>query len=182
VALTATLYSFEIDLAHVDRGVYESLAFRVARHPSESPEFLLARVLAYCCDYTEGIQFSPGGLSDPDEPALAVRDSTGRLQVWIDVGVPDAARLHKAAKAAPRVVVYTHKEPARLVRLLAGERIHRSQALEIYAIDRDLLAGWVSRLTRRMTCGLTITDGQIYLTLGETTLTGTIETVSVAPR
>jgi len=182
VALTATLYSFEIELAHVDRGIYESLAFRVAQHPSESPEFLLARVLAYCLEYTEGIQFSAKGLSDPDEPPLAVRDPTGALRVWIDIGVPEAARLHKAAKAAPRVVVYTHKEPARLVRLLAGERIHRSDALEIYGIDREFLAGWVSCLTRRMTCALTVSDGQLYLTIGETTLTGVIEAVATAPR
>jgi uncharacterized protein YaeQ len=177
VALTATLYAFEIELAHVDRGVYESLAFRVAQHPSESPDFLLARVLAYCLEYTEGIQFSPQGLSDPNEPALAVRDATGTLRVWIDVGLPEAARLHKAAKAAPRVVVYTHKEPGRLVRLLAGERMHRADALEIYAVDRDLLAGWVSRLTRRMAVALTVSDGQLYLTIGEATLTGTIEPV-----
>lgn len=182
VALTATLYSFEIDLAHVDRGIYESLAFRVAQHPSESPDFLLARVLAYCCEYTEGIQFSAGGLSDPDEPALAVRDPTGALRVWIEVGVPDAARLHKAAKAAPRVVVYTHKEPARLVRLLAGKRMHRGEALEIYGIDRDLLAGWVSRLTRRMTCTLTVSDGQLYLTIGDANLTGVMEKIALAPR
>jgi uncharacterized protein YaeQ len=182
VALTATVYAFEIELAHVDRGVYESLAFRVAQHPSESPDFLLARVLAFCLEYTAGIRFSPGGLSDPDEPALAVRDPTGTLLVWIEIGVPDAARLHKAAKAAPRVVVYTHKEPGRLVRLLAGERMHRAGALEIYAIDRDLLAGWASRLARRMVCALTVSDGHLYLTIGETTLTGAIQRIALAPR
>ncbi len=180
VALTATLYSFDIDLAHVDRGVYEALTFRVAQHPSESPDFLLARVLAYCLEYTEGIQFSPGGLSDPDEPALSVRDATGALRVWIEIGLPEAPRLHKAAKAAPRVVVYTHKDPARLVRQLEGERMHREEALEIYAIDRELLAAWSARLTRRMVCGLTVSDGRIYLTVGEESLTGAIDVVSRA--
>ena len=87
VAQTATLYSFEIELANVDRGVYATLAFRIAQHPSEAPDSLVARVLAYCCEYTDGIQFSPGGLSDPDEPPLSVRDATGRLLVWIDIGV-----------------------------------------------------------------------------------------------
>jgi uncharacterized protein YaeQ len=180
VALTATLYSFDIDLAHVDRGVYEALTFRVAQHPSESPDFLLARVLAYCLEYTEGIQFSPGGLSDPDEPALSIRDATGALRVWIEIGLPEASRLHKAAKAAPRVVVYTHKDPARLVRQLEGERMHREEALEIYAIDRELLGAWSARLTRRMVCGLTVSDGRIYLTVGEESLTGAIDVVSRA--
>jgi uncharacterized protein YaeQ len=181
VALTATLYSFDIELAHVDRGVYETLAFRVARHPSESEDFLLARVLAFCLEYTDGIQFSPQGLSAPDEPALAVRDPSGMLRVWIDIGVPDAARLHKAAKAAPRVVVYTHKDPTRLVRLLEGERIHRAEALELYAIDREWLAAWVTHLARRMVVSLTITDGQLLLTMGETLLSGVIEPI-VLPR
>lgn len=182
MALNATLYAFEIELAHVDRGVYETLALRVAQHPSESEDYLLARVLAYCLEYTEGIQFSPRGLSDPDEPALTVRDASGALRVWIEIGLPDAARLHKAAKMAPRVVVYTHKEPARIVRLLAGERIHRGEALEIYGIDRELLAAWASRLTRRVSCGLTVSDGQLILTVGDATLVGTIEAVTLAPR
>jgi uncharacterized protein YaeQ len=181
VALTATLYAFTIELAHVDRGVYETLSFRVAQHPSETPDFLLARVLAYCLEYAEGIQFSAGGLSDPDQPPIAVRDPTGRLQVWIDIGVPDAARLHKAAKTAPRVVVYTHKDPNRLLRLLEGERIHRADALDLYAIDRTFIAAWTERLTRRMALALTVTAGHLYLTIDDVSLTGAIERI-VLPR
>ena len=112
MALTATLYNFEIDLSDVDRNVYEKLALKVARHPSESEAYLVARVLAYCLEYTEGIAFSPGGLSSPDEPPIAVRDLTGALRAWIEIGAPDAARLHKASKAAPRVALYTHRDPA----------------------------------------------------------------------
>jgi uncharacterized protein YaeQ len=179
VAQTATLYSFEIELAHVDRGIYETLSFRIAQHPSETSDSLVARVLAYCLEYTGGIQFSAQGLSGPEEPALAVRDPTGTLVVWIDIGVPDAARLHKAAKAASRVVVYTHKDPGRLVRLLEGERIHRADALELYAIDRPLIAAWVSRLTRRMTISLTVNDGQIYVTIGDATISGTVEKIAL---
>jgi uncharacterized protein YaeQ len=179
VALTATLYSFDIELAHVDRGVYETLSFRVAQHPSEAPDFLLARVLAYCVEYTDGIRFSAQGLSGPDEPAVSVRDAAGSLLVWIDVGLPDATRLHKAAKAAPRVVVYTHKDPDRLVRLLEGERIHRAAAIELYAIDRALIAAWAPLLTRRMALSMMVTDGHVYLTVGETTLSGAIEVLAV---
>jgi uncharacterized protein YaeQ len=68
--------------SHVDRGVYETLELRLARHPSESPEYLVTRLLAYCLEYTEGIAFSKG-LSDPDEPAIVVRDLTGALRAWI---------------------------------------------------------------------------------------------------
>src|SRR5687768_11659215 len=99
MALTATIYNLEIDLADADRRVYESLAMRVARHPSESEEYLVTRILAYALEFCEGIAFS-SGLSDPDEPAISVRDLTGTIQSWIDIGIPDAARLHKASKVA----------------------------------------------------------------------------------
>src|SRR5262245_47625382 len=102
LALTATIYKFDIDLADADRHVYEALAIQVAQHPSESEEHLVARVLAYALEFTEGIAFSRGGLSDPDEPSIAVRDATGAMRVWIEVGMPDADRLHRASKAARR--------------------------------------------------------------------------------
>src|SRR5438045_1901862 len=110
MSLTATIYNFEIELADADRHVYESLALRVAQHPSESPEYLITRVLAYAIEYTDGIAFS-AGLSDQDEPAITVRDLTGAVRSWIEIGSPEAARLHRASKAAPRVAVYTHKDP-----------------------------------------------------------------------
>ena len=133
------LYAFEIDLSDADRGVYRTLSLRVPCHASQTAEHLLACVLAYALECTEGLSFGPG-LAQPDEPTLAVRDLTGALQAWIDVGAPDAARLHKASKAAPRVVVYTHKDPDTLLRQLAGERIHRAAAIRIHSLDRPLLA------------------------------------------
>src|ERR1700674_1012817 len=79
VALTATIYNVDIDLADADRGVYETLALRIARHPSESEEYLVTRTLAYVLECSDGIEFSRG-LSDPDEPAIAIRDLTGRIR------------------------------------------------------------------------------------------------------
>ena len=173
MALGATMYVFEVRLADADRGVYETLTIRVARHPSETAEYLVTRLLAYCLEYTEGIAFSKG-LSDPDEPAISVRDLTGALQAWIEVGAPDAARLHKAAKAAPKVALYVHRDLDQLLSRLAGERIHRAGALRIRAVDRELLAALVARLDRRMDFDLTVSDRTIYLSLGEDTLTGVV--------
>ncbi len=136
--LTATIYNFDIELADSDHQVYESLNLRVARHPSESEEFLVTRLLAYLLEFADGIDFS-SGLSTPDEPTIAVRDLTGRITTWIDIGTPDAARLHKAAKTARRVVVYTHKDPAQFLKQLAGEKIHNADALELYTMDRELV-------------------------------------------
>jgi len=173
MALSSTIYNFEIQLSDVDRGVYEALSLKVARHPSETEEHLATRVLAYCLEHTEGIAFSRG-VADPDEPAICVRDLTGAYRAWIDIGSPDSARLHKAGKAAPRVAVYTHKDPAVLLSQLAGERIHRGESLEIYSIDRELLAGFVARLQRRTAFDLSITDHHMFMNIGGTTLSGEI--------
>jgi len=179
VALGATMYVFEVRLADADRGVYETLTIRAARHPSETAEYLVTRLLAYCLEYTEGIAFSKG-LSDPDEPAITVRDLTGALQAWIEVGAPDASRLHKAAKSAPQVAVYVHRDVDALLSRLAGERIHRLEALRICAVDRELLAAFVARLDRRMDFDLAVSDRTIYLSLGEETLTGTVQERRIA--
>jgi len=174
VATGATIYSFEIDLADADRGVYETLALRLARHPSESEEYLVTRVLAYAMEHAEGIAFATGGLSDPDEPAITVRDLTGAVRVWIEIGSPDAARLHKASKASPRVAIYTHKDVERLALRLAGERIHRVEALELYAIDPALIGALASRLDRRMAFALSISHHELFISIGEDTLTGQV--------
>jgi uncharacterized protein YaeQ len=177
VALTATIYNLEVQLADTDRGVYETLAFKVAQQPSESDEHMMARVLAYCLEYAEGIGFSKG-IAEPEEPALFVRDLTGTLRVWIDIGSPDAARLHKASKASPRVVVYTHKDPAQLLRALDGERIHRADQLELYALDRSLIDALVARRERRTRFDLTVTEGHLYASVNGETIEGVVERVA----
>ena len=173
MALTATIFNFDVDLADNDRGVYESLALRVAQHPSESDEYLVTRLLAYLLEYDERIAFSRG-VSEPEEPTVSVRDLTGAIRTWIDIGTPDAARLHKASKAAARVVVYTHKDPEQFVRRLEGEKIHRADALELYAIDRTLVGALAARLERRMAFSMSITDRELYISLGPETLTGRV--------
>jgi uncharacterized protein YaeQ len=180
MALGATIHTFHIDLANSDRGVYQALELRVARHPSESETYFLTRVLAYCCEFQEGIAFS-NGLSEPDEPSMAIRDLTGLVRAWIDVGTPEAARLHRAAKAAPRVAVYCHKDPKPWLMRLAGERIHRAEALEVYALDPEWLAALAAKLERRMSLALTIAEQHVYLTLGEATFASVIERIPLAP-
>lgn len=178
MALTATIYNFDVDLADADRGVYESLSIRAAQHPSESDEYLIARVLAYLIEYTDGIAFSRG-VSEPEEPMISVRDLTGRISTWIDVGTPDTARLHKASKAAARVAVYCHKDPSQWLKQLDRTAIHRSDELELYAIDRAIVAELVSRLDRRMAFSVSITDRELYISIGSVNLTGAITRCSI---
>ncbi len=180
MALGATIHTFAVTLNDADRNVYEALEFRVARHPSETAEFLLTRVLAWCLEYGDGLEFSKGGLSDTDAPALAVRDLTGALQAWIEVGAPEAARLHRAAKAARRVVVYTHREVAPLLARLAADPPHRASEIEILAIDRALIAALVARLDRRMAFDLSVSEGHLYLTFADATLDGAVSRHRIA--
>jgi uncharacterized protein YaeQ len=168
LALGATIYTFDIELADADRAVYESLSLRVAQHPSETPDYLTARVLAYCLEFAEGIGFSKG-LSDPDEPAIFVRDLTGALQAWVDIGLPEPERLHRASKAAPRVAVYTHKDPTQWAGRIAEAKIHRAEKLEVFAFERTWLTNIVAKLERRMKFSLTRAEGQIYLAMDSDT-------------
>jgi len=177
MALTATIYNFDIELADTDRHVYESLALRVARHPSESEEYLVTRVIAYVLEFAEGIEFSRG-VSSPDEPAIAIRDLTGTLTTWIDIGTPDAERLHKASKTAGRVAVYTHKDPAQFLKQLAGKKIHNAAALELYAVDRALVSALVARLERRVTFAVSVSGRELYLTIGADNLSGAVVRLS----
>lgn len=179
MALGSTIYNFDIQLSDVDRGVYQTLALRVACHPSEAAEYLLTRVLAYCLEFTDGISFGKG-LSEPDEPAVTVRDLTGALLVWVEVGAPDARRLHKASRAAPRVAIYTHKDPAQLVRQLEGERIHRAESIELYSIDRALLEALTARLERRMAFEMSVSHAHLYITLDGRVTSGAVERHALA--
>lgn len=174
MALGATIHVFTVRLSHVDRDIYETLDLRLARHPSESADFLVTRLLAYCLEHTEGIAFSKG-LSDPDEPAIVVRDLTGALRGWIEVGAPEAPRLHKAAKAADRVAVYPTRDATTWLERLAGERIHREEQIGIFAIDPKLIAGVAARLERRMDVDLSVSEQTLYVSMGAETLSGGVE-------
>src|SRR5215207_8969689 len=130
MAQAATIYIVTIDLSDLDRNVYEALELRVARHPSETAEYMLTRILAYCLEYQEGITLTEG-VSSGDEPALLVRDLTGQITTWIEVGMPDAARLHRGSKAAGRAVVYTHRDARQVLAQFEGERIHRAAEIAV---------------------------------------------------
>jgi len=179
MALTATVHHASIALSDVDRGVYETLDLRLARHPSETHRYMLTRMFAYCLSYEEGIAFSKGGLSSTDEPPVAVHDPTGILLAWIDVGSPSAERLHKAAKAARRVAVFTHADLALLRREARTRAIHRVETIDVWRIDPALLDALEARVERKMQLEIVRNEGQLYVTIGGATLEGAIERASL---
>lgn len=169
MALGATIHTFTVQLADVDRGVYDDFTLRVARHPSETEAYMMTRLLAYCLEYEEGIAFSEG-ISSTDEPAVLVRDLTGRLIAWIEVGAPDAARLHHGSKAADRTTIYTHRDPAKVSAPWAGKRIHDAEAIILHSFDPGFIDSAVAALERRSTMTASVTERQLYLELNGTTL------------
>lgn len=173
MAQTATIYNLTIDLSDVDRGVYENLDIRIARHPSETAEYMVVRILAYCLEYTEGIAFT-AGVSSADEPAILVRDMTGQITAWIEVGLPDASRLHRGSKIAGRTCVYTHRGRL-LLSQLAGSKVHKSETIPIYALDTTFIEEISGLIDRRSTIGLSITEQQIYITIAGQNFTTAIE-------
>lgn len=172
VALPATIYTADIDLTDHDRGVYETLSLRIARHPSESDDYLVTRILAYLLEYADGIALSTSGLSTPEDPAITIRDLTGALRSWIEIGWPDAARLHRAAKASPRVAVYPHKDPGQWLKRLEGQRIHRAAEIDVRAIDGGLISALAGRLDRRLAWSVAVSDGELFVSVATDTLTG----------
>lgn len=174
MAIGATIHSFDIDLADVDRGVYESFALKVARHPSETEAFMVTRLLAYCLEYGDGIAFGAGGISSTDEPAVLVRDLTGQITAWIEIGAPDAQRLHHGSKLAGRAAVYTHRDPEPLLRGWAGKTIHRAEEIPIRSFDRVFIDRVAERLERRNSVTLSRTEGTLYLVINGEALEGEV--------
>jgi len=173
VALTATIYNFDIDLADNDRRVYESLALRVARHPSESDEFLVTRVLAYCLNYQEGLEFT-GGISEPEDPAIRVIGATGNIELWIDIGNPTSKRVHKAAKSAKRVLIYTHKDALMLAKELTEEKVHRLAEIGLYSFDQKFLKALGASLDRDNQWAMTCNEGELYIGVGTESFQGAV--------
>jgi uncharacterized protein YaeQ len=161
MALTATLHSFTLQLADMDRSVYADFELRVARQPSETAEFMAMRVLAYCLEYEDGIALTEG-VAAVDQPAVWVRDLTGQVTAWIEVGAPTAERVHRGSKLAGRAAIYAHRDPQSLLAQLASAKIHRAESIPLYSVERGFLSDFAQRLQRRSRIALSVTERQLY--------------------
>ncbi len=179
MALTAVIRRFELTLADSDRSVFESLDWRVAQHPSESERYLVARVIARALQHAEGLDFSKGGVSDDSEPALVQRDLRGDLRGWIEIGSPSPERLHKASKASPRVVIYAWKHAEELAAAITSRKVHRAEAIELYALDAAFLDSAAALLDRNNRWDLSVAGGSLYLTIGERLLESEVRQVRI---
>jgi uncharacterized protein YaeQ len=162
VSPKSTVYHFSIDLSDTDRGVYEAFKVPAALHPSESLEFMMARVVAFTLEYGEGISFS-AGIGATEDPAIAIKGLDGSFQAWIDVGAPNADRLHRAAKVAQRVAVYCHRSADVVYQQLAQAPIFRGEDVVFYSFDEGFISSLVSVLDRRNEMIVSRSDGMVYV-------------------
>lgn len=168
MALQSTLFRFHLQISDTDRGIYESKEIRVAMHPSESAPYFLTRILAYALNYGDGLEFSQG-ISTPDEPALFIKDLTGQLLYWIDVGNPSSRRLHRAAKAARHVRIYTYRDFEILRREMDGEPIHKAGEIEIFSFAPSFLRELGESLERDNAWDVLVTQNELSVTVRGTT-------------
>lgn len=158
----STVYHFSIDLSDTDRGVYESFKIPTALHPSESLEFMMARVIAYALEYREGISFSPG-IGATDEPALSIKGLDGSFIAWVDVGAPNPERIHRAAKLADRVAVYCHRSAEVVYQQLTQTPVFRGDQISFYSFEDAFISDVVAALDRRNQVSVSRSDGTLYI-------------------
>lgn len=163
-----TLYRFHINLSDVDQGIYKTFDLRLAMHPSESNAYLLTRLIAYVLNDREFLEFSPEGLSDPDAPAIRAANPNGEIRLWIEIGNPSARKLHKAAKAAKQVMVYTYKDPDPLLKDIRENKVFHAETIGIWSIDPKFLETLAVRLERTNTWGIILHEGTLNVSIGET--------------
>lgn len=167
MAPPVTLYRFHINLSDVDEGAYKTLDLRLAMHPSESHAYLLTRLIAFVLNEREFLEFSSGGLSDPDAPALHATTPNGEILLWIEIGNPGARKLHKASKAAKQVKVYTYKDPEVLLKEIRDNKVHQAERIGIFSLDPKFLGNLAARLERTNTWGIIHHENTLNISIGE---------------
>jgi uncharacterized protein YaeQ len=172
MALTVTLYRFQIELSDIPRGIYETLDFRVAQHPSEALPYMLTRVIAYALNTQEGLTFAPTGLHDPDAAAISIDSPNGGSELLIEIGSPSARKLHKATKTARHVKVYTYKNPESLMTEIRTEKVHRAEEIEVFSLAPAFLTQLGEVLKRDNRWAILFDDGTISVQVGETSIAG----------
>lgn len=163
MALKATIYKAELQLADMDRNYYQEHLLTLARHPSETDERMMIRLLAFAIHANEALTFTKG-LFDTDEPDLWQKDLTGAIQLWIEVGQPDEKRLMKACGRSERVIVYTYSATSHIWYKQIAGKLERAKNLTVINIPAAASVALEQLAQRNMQLQCTIQDSQIWLT------------------
>ena len=176
MALPSTVYKFSLELSDVDRGVYETLQATVAQHPSETEERLVARLLAYAIFYQPELAFTKG-ICATDEPDLWAKGADGRVQLWVEVGLPEADRIVKASRHSERVALLASGRALPSWTQQHLPKLETTANLTVISVDQALITTLASRLQRSITWSITINESLLYLTVADMTLETAIQVI-----
>ena len=163
MALKATIYKADVQIADMDRHYYQDHGLTLARHPSETDERMMIRLLAFAIHASEALTFTKG-LFDTDEPDLWQKDLTGAIELWIEVGQPDEKRIMKACGRSEQVIVYSYSATSHIWYKQIANKLERARNLSVINIPAEASAQLEALASRNMQLQCTIQDGQIYLT------------------
>ena len=173
MALTATIFKADLTISDMDRGYYATHALVLARHPSETDERMMVRLLAFALNADEALEFGKG-LSNEDDPALCRRDLTGLIEQWIDVGLPDEKSVRKACGRARQVRIYTYGRGAAKWWQDNGDAMAKPDNLTVFDLPAETTQALAKLAERTMQLQCTIQDGTAWITNGN-------KTVEIAP-
>jgi uncharacterized protein YaeQ len=163
MALKATIFKAELQIADMDRNYYRDHTLTIARHPSETDERMMVRLLAFALHADEGLTFGQG-LSTDDEPDLWQKDLTGAIECWIDVGLPDEKLIRKACGRARQVFVYCYGgRGADIWWNQNNSKLERLENLGVMNLSPQTCQAMAGLAQRNMQLQCTIQDGQIWL-------------------
>ncbi len=170
MAIKATIFKANLQIADMDRNYYQDHSLTLARHPSETDERLMVRLLAFALHAHERLEFGQG-MTDEDAADLWQKDLTGAIELWIDVGIPDEKLIRKACGRAGNVVVYGYG--GRVVDMWFAQnsaQFERQKNLAIFNLPPESTQALARLAQRTMNLQCTIQDGQAWLSDGETSV------------
>lgn len=164
MAIKATIYKANINIADMDRGYYEELNLTIARHPSETDERMMVRIFAFAMHAAEGLKFTEGIAAKEDEPDIWLKNLMGDIDLWIDVGLPDEKKIKKACNRSEKVYVYPYA--GRNLQLWwqpMAARLSKHKNLNVVALPQEATKALAKLAQRTMTLHLNVQDGQIWI-------------------
>jgi uncharacterized protein YaeQ len=171
MALKSTIFKANVQLADIDHGVYADHALTLARHPSETDERMMVRLVALALQAHQlqtllrgdGTLAFGAGLSDPDDPDVSLTDYTGRKRVWIEVGQPEDRPLAKACAQADAVFVYPFGHAAEVWWRGIENKLSRLDRLQVWRIPAEAAPALAALAERSMQLQATLMDGALTL-------------------
>ncbi len=168
MALKATIFKANIDISDLDRHYYANHSLTLARHPSETDERMMLRLLAWCCYADERLYFSRG-LSSEEEPEIWQHFDHGSPELWIELGLPDEKRLKRATSLAQQVILFTYQSrPAAVWKNQNLTKLQVHPNLTIFHLDDEKLAQLAALAQRNMQIQVTLQEGMIWFAVGDT--------------